>query len=74
MNKKIKIEYPAFIYKKNNAFVANCILLNLVAFGKTEQEAVNSLQNTMQEVLTEFNIQIKPIYEEYKKQISFVKK
>lgn len=74
MNNKLSIEYPAFVYKKHNSYIANCVLLNLVSFGKSEQEAINSLQNTMQEMLTDFDIQIKPVYEEYKKQAFFVNK
>jgi hypothetical protein len=72
MNNKLNIEYPAFVYKKHNAYIANCVLFNLTAIGRSELEAINSLQNSMQEILSEFNIQIKPIYEEYKKPASCV--
>ena len=34
------VEYPALIYKnnKNNLFIANCLIKNLVGMGKTEIE------------------------------------
>ncbi|MDD3013680.1 MAG: hypothetical protein PHC34_08270 [Candidatus Gastranaerophilales bacterium] len=69
MNNKLNIEYPAFIYKKNRVFIANCVLYNLTAFGKSETEAVENLQKSLQASLNEFVITIKPIYEEYKKQV-----
>jgi predicted RNase H-like HicB family nuclease len=67
MNNKLNIEYPAFIYKKNKVFIANCVLFNLTTFGKSENEAVQNLQKSMQANLNEFTITIKPIYEEYQK-------
>jgi len=68
MQNKLNIEYPAFVYKKNSVFVANCILFNLIAMGDNEINAVANLQKSMQEILSEFNIVIKPIFEEYSKQ------
>lgn len=57
------IEYPAMVYKnrKNNAFIANCIMFNLVGYGKTEEDAVTNLERSMNEALDEYNIVIKPM-------------
>jgi len=73
MRSKLNIEYPAFVYKKNRVFIANCVLYNLTAFGKSEMEAVENLQKSLQASLNEFIITIKPIYEEYKKPAIFSK-
>lgn len=65
------IEYPAMIYKtnRNRTFIANCIVKNLVGFGKTEEDAINNLKESIKKVknpliektdLTDINI--KPIY------------
>jgi predicted RNase H-like HicB family nuclease len=50
------------VYKKSDVFVANCVLFNLFALGKTEIEAVQNLKNSMNQALQEYNIFIKPIY------------
>lgn len=44
------IEYPAMIYKsnRNNVYVANCIAKNLIGFGKTEEDALNNLKESLQ--------------------------
>jgi|GEM_PF-2130052 len=70
MQNKLNIEYPAFIYKKSNVFIANCVLFNLTALGKSEDEAIENLQKSLQASLSEFVISIKPIYEEYKKSVT----
>ena len=63
MIKKINIDYPALVYKKNIFYVANCVLFNLFAVGRTEIEAIENLEKTMNQALPEYNISIKPIYE-----------
>lgn len=47
-----KIEYPAMIYKnnRNKVYCANCIEKNIVAFGKTEQDALNNLKKSLQNI------------------------
>ncbi|MFH0702852.1 MAG: hypothetical protein V2B14_04860 [bacterium] len=62
MLNKRTIEYPAFIYQKKGVFMADCTLFNLAALGKTEIEAVENLQRSMNHVLHEYDILIKPIY------------
>ena len=44
------IEYPAMIYKsnRNNVYVANCMVKNLIGFGKTEEDALNNLKESLQ--------------------------
>ena len=44
------IEYPAMIYKsnRNNVYVANCVVKNLIGFGKTEEDALNNLKESLQ--------------------------
>lgn len=59
-----KIEYPAMIYKsnRNNVYVANCIMKNIVGFGKTEQDAINNLKESLLHTNTDREISILPVY------------
>ena len=59
------VEYPALIYKnnKNNLFVANCFIKNLVGMGKTEFDAIKNLEKSLSVVQKENIIKIKPMYE-----------
>lgn len=59
------VEYPALIYKsrKNNAFVANCIMYNLMGYGKTEEDAMVNLEKSMNDVIKDYHVVIKPMYE-----------
>lgn len=56
-------EYPAMIYKtgRSNAFIANCIVKNLVGFGKTEEAALNNLKESFKNV-TQDDVTIVPMY------------
>ena len=62
------IEYPAMIYKnsRNRGYVANCIAKNLFGFGKTEEDALNnlkeSLKSSTENIIEKSQISIKPIY------------
>lgn len=58
---KTTVEYPAMVYKKNNTYIANCIMHNLIGFGKTELDAVENLQKSMNEVLESYDVIIKPM-------------
>ncbi len=49
-NTKSETEYPAFIYKKNGYFMADCIMHNLVSIGITENEAIENLERKMNEI------------------------
>lgn len=57
------VEYPAIVYKnrKNNAYIANCIMYNLVGLGKTEEKAIANLEKSMNEALQDYEIRIKPM-------------
>ena len=59
------IEYPALIYKnnKNNLFVANCLMKNLVGMGKTENEAIQNLENSLSVIQSDYLVKVKPMYE-----------
>lgn len=59
-----RIEYPAMIYKtnRNKVFVANCIIKNLVGFGKTEEDALNNLKDSIQNQTNECEVIVKPMY------------
>ncbi|MPN52636.1 hypothetical protein SDC9_200298 [bioreactor metagenome] len=59
-----KREYPAVIYKsnRNRVYVANCIVKNIVGFGKTEEEAINNLTESLQQSSDDCEISIIPIY------------
>ena len=57
-------EYPAMIYKsnRNNVFVANCLVKNLVGFGKTETDALNNLKESLEGLGGKCEITLKPMY------------
>lgn len=69
LNNKI-IEYPALIYKKNNMFIADCVMFNLIAIAKSEIEAIENLQKSINEQIPEFDILIKPVYRDNRARIS----
>lgn len=56
------IEYPAMIYKtnRNKTFVANCIVKNLIGFGKTEEDAINNLKKSLRSInqTSEINVKV----------------
>lgn len=58
------IEYPAMIYKhnRNRGYIANCLVKNLVGFGKTEEDALNNLKKCLKDVDSQSEIKITPIY------------
>lgn len=58
------IEYPALIYKINRdrSYVASCIAKNLIGFGKTEEDALNNLMESIQTAGEGEEISLKPIY------------
>lgn len=58
------IEYPAMIYRNGRCktYVASCFIKNLVGFGKTEEDALNNLKESLQNVTENADICVKPIY------------
>jgi len=56
-------EYSAMVYKnnRNRTYMANCIVNNIVGFGKTEEAAISNLKSTLQN-LTKSEVFIKPIH------------
>lgn len=58
------IEYPAMIYKtnRNRTYIANCVVKNLIGFGKTEEDALNNLKESLQNLNSSDEISIKPIH------------
>jgi predicted RNase H-like HicB family nuclease len=54
-------EYPAMIYKtnRNKTYIANCFIKNIVGFGKTEEEALRNLRESLS---IHGDIYIKPVY------------
>lgn len=57
------IEYPAMIYKnnRNRVYVANCIVKNILGFGKTEEDALSNLKDSLQS-LTQNEVTLRPMY------------
>ena len=57
-------EYPAMIYKsnRNRVYLANCIVKNVVGFGKTEKDAIDNLKESLQRTNEKCKILIKPVY------------
>jgi len=58
------IEYPAMIYKspRNNVYIANCFIKNLVGFGKTETAALNNLKESLENISDKCEVVLKPMY------------
>ena len=56
------IEYPALIYKKNNLYIADCLMFNLAAIGISEQVAIENLKKCIEKNNTDSEITIKPLY------------
>lgn len=62
MLNKYNIEYPAYIYQKKGVFIADCVIFNLSAFGKTEKKALDNLQKSISQALMGYNISIRSVY------------
>lgn len=58
------VQYPALIYKskKNNVFVANCIIKKLIGYGHSEEAAVSNLVRILERENTDFPVKVKPVY------------
>lgn len=56
-------EYIALIYKnsRTKGFIANCMMKNLLGFGKTEEEAIYNLKISL-EKFGSVEVEIKPMY------------
>lgn len=59
-----KINYPAMVYKnnRNNVYVANCIVKNLIGFGKTEEAALVNLRDSLQNLNKDCEVFVTPMY------------
>ncbi len=57
------VEYPALIYQgnRNNVFIANCIMKNLVGYGHSEGDAIENLEKALSELNAEYIVKVKPI-------------
>lgn len=57
------IEYPAFVYQgnRNNVFIANCIMKNLVGYGKSAEDAIKNLEAALISTTDEHIVRVKPI-------------
>ncbi len=65
MTKTIEfIEYPVLIYRDNRGcgFLANCLIKNIIAFGKTEIQAIKNIEETLKELTNDYYVRVKPIY------------
>ena len=58
------IEYPVLIYRDNRGcgFLANCLIKNIIAFGKTEIQAINNIEKNLKELTQDYCVKVKPIY------------
>lgn len=61
MKAKPKIEYPALVFKKNNLYVADCVMYNIAVIAKTEKQAVRKLERIINKEIQDFKIQIKTV-------------
>lgn len=61
----ISIQYPALIYKskKNNVFIANCIIKNLIGYGHTQEDAVLNLEKVLNNLSKDYPVKVKPVYQ-----------
>lgn len=59
------VHYPALIYKneKSKVFVANCIIKKLVGYGRTECDAIASLEKMFNSTSPDYPVKIKPVYQ-----------
>lgn len=57
-------EFPAMVYKNNRGktFVANCMVKNIIGFGKTEEDALNNLKDSIQNLTKSCDVIIRPMY------------
>lgn len=57
-------EYTAMIFKntRSNTFIANCFMNNVLSFGKTEEEAITNLKDTIQGLTKTLDVTIKPLH------------
>lgn len=60
----MEIEYPAMIYKnnRNNVYIANCIMKNIIGFGKTEEDALKNLKESLKTKNANEEVVITPMY------------
>lgn len=58
------IEYPAMIYKdnRNKTYIANCMIKNLIGFGKTEEDALDNLKESLQNISKKCEVIVKPMH------------
>lgn len=58
------IEYPAMIYKnnRNKVYVANCLVKNIIGFGKTEADALANLKDSLQSTTDKLEVIVTPMY------------
>lgn len=58
------IEYPALVYQgnRNNVFIANCIMKNLVGYGHSKEDAIENLEKALNELSAEYVAKVKPIH------------
>ena len=56
------VEYPALIYKSKNYYVANCIMKNVICYGKTEKQALKNLEKLLYNSQKEYFVRVKPVY------------
>ncbi len=58
------LQYPVLIYKskKNNTFVANCIIKNMIGFGDSEKAALSNLNNMLNKPDADYPVILKPVY------------
>lgn len=57
------IEYPALVYQgnRNNVFIANCIMKNLVGYGHSQEDAIENLERALNGLNAEYIAKVKPI-------------
>lgn len=57
-------EYPAMIYKNTRArgYIANCMAKNLIGFGKTEEDALRNLKESIQINTAAADVIVTPMY------------
>lgn len=60
----VSIQYPALIYKNknNNIFIANCIIKNLIGYGRNEEDAILNLEKVLNKNSKEYPVKVKPVY------------
>lgn len=62
MKNSYNYEYEAFVYPKNSFYVADCNVLSHSVYGRSQEEAIESLKKIINTIFREVDVKIKPVF------------